>query len=84
MAKAPDQNASDSEERRLGERIGSDMGDRKLCPLDTRVALAVNYADSGVAGVSNACSTVAKVLSLPPGEYGRKVEFVCRSTRQQT
>ena len=65
MAKAPDQNASDSEERRLGERIG----------LDTRVALAVNYADSGVARVLNACSTVAKVLSLPPGEYGRKVEF---------
>ena len=64
MAKAPYQNASDSEERRLGERIG----------LDTRVALAVNYADSGVAKVSNLCSTVAKVLSLPPGEYGRKVE----------
>ncbi len=64
MAKAPYQNASDSEERRLGERIGS----------DTRVALAVNDADSGVANVSNVCSTVAKVLSLPPGEYGRKVE----------
>ena len=64
MAKAPYQNASDSEERRLGERIG----------LDTRVALAVNYADSGVANVLNVCSTVAKVLSLPPGEYGRKVK----------
>ena len=64
MAKAPDQNTSDSEERRLGERIG----------LDTRVALAVNYADSGVARISNECSTVASVLSLPPGEYGRKVE----------
>ena len=64
MAKAPDQNASDSEGRRLGERIGS----------DTRVALAVNHADSGVANVSNVCSTVAKVLSLPPGEYGRKIE----------
>ena len=64
MAKALDQNTSDSELRRLGERIG----------LDTRVALAVNYADSGVAIVLNDCSTVAKVLSLPPGEYGRKVE----------
>ena len=64
MAKAPYQNISDSEERRLGERIGS----------DTRVALAVNYADSSVANVLNVCSTVAKVLSLPPGEYGRKVE----------
>ena len=49
MAKAPDQNAFDSEERRLGERIG----------LDTRVALAVNYADSGVTNISNVCSTVA-------------------------
>ena len=64
MAKALNQNASDSEERRLGERIGS----------DTRVALAVNYADSGVANALSVCSTVAKVLSLPPGEYGRKVE----------
>ena len=61
MAKAPDQNASDSEERRLGERIG----------LDTRVALAVNHADSDVADISDICSTVAQVLSLPPGEYGR-------------
>ena len=64
MAKAPDQNASDSEGRRLGERIG----------LDTRVALAVNYADCGVALASCGCSAVAKVLSPPPGEYGRKVE----------
>lgn len=64
MAKALDQNASDGEERRLGERIGS----------DTRVALAVNYADSGVASILNACSTVAKALSLPPGEYGRKIK----------
>ena len=64
MAKAPDQNAFDSEERRLGERIG----------LDTRVALAVNHADAGVAPITNRCSTVGKLLSLPPGEYGRKVE----------
>ena len=64
MAKAPYQNTSDSEELRLGEQIG----------LDTRVALAVNYVDSGVANDSIVCSTVAKVLSLPPGEYGRKVE----------
>ena len=73
MAKAPYENASDSEERRLGERIGS----------DTRVALAVNYADSGVAIFLKDCSTVAKVLSLPPGEYGRKVEFVLAKARQQ-
>ena len=48
MAKAPDQNAFDSEERRLGERIG----------LDTRVALAVNYADSDVANILDVGSTV--------------------------
>ena len=35
MAKALDQNTSDGEGRRLGERIG----------LDTRVVLAVNDAD---------------------------------------
>jgi hypothetical protein len=64
VAKAPNQNASDGECRRLGERIG----------LDTRVALAVNYADSGVAFITNRRSTVGQLLSLPPGEYGRKVE----------
>ena len=64
MAKAPDQNASDSEGRRLGERIG----------LDTRVALAVNYVDSGVALSTTKRSTVGQLLSLPPGEYGRKIE----------
>jgi len=42
VAKALDQNTSDGEWRRLGEQIG----------LDTRVALAVNYADSGVAMAS--------------------------------
>ena len=35
MAKAPHQNTSDGETRRLGEQTG----------LDTRVVLAVNYAD---------------------------------------
>ena len=64
MAKAPDQNTSDGEWLRLGERIG----------LDTRVALAVNYVDSGVAPDTFLCSTVGKLISLPPGKYGRKVE----------
>jgi len=64
VAKAPDQNASDGEGRRLGERNG----------LDTRVALAVNHADLGVARFTKLRSTVTQVLSLPPGEYGRKVE----------
>jgi hypothetical protein len=49
VAKAPNQNTSDREGRRLGERIG----------LDTRVALAVNYADCGVALTSGRCSAVA-------------------------
>ena len=39
VAKAPIQNASDGEERKLGERTG----------LDTPVVLAVNDADCGVA-----------------------------------
>ena len=39
MAKAPIQNVSDSEGRKLGERTG----------LDTPVVLAVNNADCGVA-----------------------------------
>ncbi len=39
MAKAPSQNASDGEGRKLGEQIG----------LDTRVVPAVNDADFGVA-----------------------------------
>ena len=49
MAKASGQNTSDREGRRLGERIG----------LDTRVALAVNYADCGVAKTSGFGSAVA-------------------------
>ena len=39
MAKAPDQNVSDGEERKLGERTG----------LETPVVLTVNHADFGVA-----------------------------------
>ena len=39
MAKAPNQNVSDSEGRKLGERTG----------LDTPVVPAVNDADCGVA-----------------------------------
>ncbi len=53
---------SDAEERKLGEQTG----------LDTPVVLAVNYEHW--AGALHRVSAVAKVLSAPPGEYGRKAE----------
>ena len=62
MAKAAYWVSSDAEERKLGERTG----------LDTPVVLAVND-EHWVEGLSS-FSAVAKVLSAPPGEYGRKAE----------
>ena len=62
MAKAAYWVSSDAEIRKLGERTG----------LDTPVVLAVN--DEHWAGGLHSFPAVAKVLSAPPGEYGRKAE----------
>ncbi len=61
-AKAAHWVSSDAEERKLGEQTG----------FDTPVVLAVN--DEHWAGALHRVSAVAKVLSAPPGEYGRKAE----------
>ena len=61
-AKAAHWVSSDAEERKLGEQTG----------LDTPVVLAVN--DEHWAGGLHSLPAVAKVLSAPPGEYGRKAE----------
>ena len=53
---------TDTEARKPGEQTG----------LDTPVVLAVN--DEHWAGALHRVSAVAKVLSAPPGEYGRKAE----------
>ena len=63
MAKAAHWVFSDAEVRKLGERTG----------LDTPVVLAVND-EHWVEETSTVISVVAKVLSAPPGEYGRKAE----------
>ncbi len=63
MAKAAHWVSSDAEVRKLGERTG----------LDTPVVLAVND-EHWVEEMSTIISAVAKVLSAPPGEYGRKAE----------
>ncbi len=63
MAKAAHWVFSDAEERKLGERTG----------LDTPVVLAVND-EHWIGGLCTGFSVVAKVLSAPPGEYGRKAE----------
>ena len=63
MAKAAYWVSSDAEVRKLGERTG----------LDTPVVLAVND-EHLIGGPSHRLSVVAKVLSAPPGEYGRKAE----------
>ena len=62
MAKAAFWVLPDAEERKLGERTG----------LDTPVVLAVN-GEHWTGGL-HSFSVVAKVLSAPPGEYGRKAE----------
>ncbi len=64
MAKASNQNGSDSEERKPGEQTG----------LDTRVVLAVNAASKVLHILTGMCSVETKVLSSPPGKYGRKTE----------
>ena len=63
MAKAAYWVSSDAEARKLGERTG----------LDTPVVLAVND-EHLIEGPPIGFSVVAKVLSAPPGEYGRKAE----------
>ena len=63
MAKAASWPAPDAERRKLGERTG----------LDTPVVLAVN-GGYWVLGVTNTFSAEANALSIPPGDYGRKVK----------
>ena len=61
-AKAVSWDLTDAEARKPGERTG----------LDTPVVLAVN--DEYWTEVGSPASVVAKALSTPPGEYGRKAE----------
>ena len=61
-AKAAHWVLSDAEARKPGEQTG----------LDTPVVLAVN--DEHWAGEGSPFPAVAKALSVPPGEYGRKAE----------
>ena len=62
VAKAAHWISTDAEARKPGERTG----------LDTPVVLALNdgYQTVGLHGLT----VEAKVLSTPPGEYGRKAE----------
>ena len=62
VAKAAFWHITDAEIRKPGERTG----------LDTPVVLAVNAEYSF--GAASAAPNLAKVLSAPPGEYGRKAE----------
>ena len=61
-AKAANWGITDAEARKLGERTG----------LDTPVVLAVNTEHSRRG--ASAFFLLAKALSVPPGEYGRKAE----------
>ena len=62
VAKAAHWVSTDAEARKPGERTG----------LDTPVVLAVN--DEYWARDGSPFFAVAKALSTPPGEYGRKAE----------
>ena len=61
MAKAATWTDTDAEERKRGERTG----------LDTLVVHAVN---DGYLVLAVKVGAGANVLSIPPGEYGRKAE----------
>ena len=63
MAKAAPWAEPDAEARRLGERTG----------LDTLVVLAVNDGYS-VLGEIDPLSATVNTISIPPGEYGRKIK----------
>ena len=63
MAKAAYWTATDAEARKRGEQTG----------LDTLVVHAVND-EYQVRGASKILRAVANALSIPPGEYDRKVE----------
>ena len=62
MAKATSWTGIDAEARKPGERTG----------LDTPVVLALN--DGHWVAAPHGAAAGAKVLSAPPGEYGRKAE----------
>ncbi len=62
MVKTAFWTAADAETRKRGEQTG----------LDTLVVHALNYAYL-VWAVQSVCAG-ANVLSMPPGEYGRKAE----------
>ena len=62
MAKATDWTSIDAEVRKRGEQTG----------LDTLVVHAVN--DEGQPLVGLLTSGAANALSIPPGEYGRKIK----------
>ena len=62
MAKAALWSGSDAEARKRGEQTG----------LDTLVVHALN--DAGQMSGDSSLGVAANAVSLPPGEYGRKVE----------
>ena len=62
MAKAAAWSISDAEVRKPGERTG----------LDTPVVLAVN--DGCQVCVQRCIRAAVNAISIPPGEYGRKIE----------
>ena len=92
MAKEPNENGSDGEERKLGEQTGLDIERflNFLCCLQKLLARkmmelelnSTNYPSSpsrkrcvlDVAYSTWICRVEAKVLSTPPGKYGRKAE----------
>ena len=63
MAKAASWPISDAHTRKLGEQTG----------LETPVVLAVNDVRLGVSGFKP-IGAEANAISLPPGDYGRKVK----------
>ena len=91
MAKASDENVSDGQGRKLGERSGLDigcLGESSNARSHTLLCIAVfgivptndpsspsrKRCELDVAYSSRMRGVGVKMLSSPPGEYGRKAE----------
>ncbi len=74
MAKAPTENGSDGEERKLGEQTGLDSRDRFLSLAEDPSRPSCKRCELDAAYSSWMCSVGVKTFSSPPGKYGRKAE----------
>ena len=74
MAKAPNQNRSDSEERKPGEQSGLDIENFSKFSTKYPRSPGCKRCELDVACPTWMCGIERKLFSSPPGNYGRKAE----------